>query len=371
MLAHTPIEPSTYFLASVVRTWIPYDLYTNYSVPKGAVAVIIAENWHGSFEQMAGIREKGSSLERIIDLHEAEAGGAHAATFIVQTDASDGTIEILAESTGLVRFRVFGYFEGCDFTEAFNDMGFNLAGTWEAKDLSSYGVPANAVVQIVIGNSADGDFYLSGLRAADSSLSRAQPLDEAEGGGLSVLSFIVKANSSSVIEWGTQGGTSVYFYLLGWFSSNVDFIEGWTDYSPGSKEDGVWVSRTLAEPPVSSIVAFCLFHQDSGNQTYCGLREYGSSQERKILEHEQEGGAGGGFQACITLDASKRCEVLCGDGSEAFFFYMGYFSEIVSAAGFKQLIFASEPPTGGAFNKLAYDSEPPTPNAWNKLKREA
>lgn len=334
-ISYTEIEVST-FSASSDQVWVEYDLYTNNAVPKGAVAEIVIRNSMETIEQEGGVREKGSSLERKVDLHEAEGGGYTTATMFVQTDATDGKIEVYAEFKINVDFVLMGYYEGCDFTEKFSAMG-NTPVIWTDLDLSGEGVPANAVVQMMMRNSDDDDTAFMGVRADGSGLERGVVLDEAEGFGWATLSFIVKANAGSVIEWkgvwlglGTARG-----YLLGWFGPNVDFNEGWNQYTfTGSKDDGVWQSKTISEADASSITAWAMVHQDSGIEIYCGLREEGSTLERRILEHEAEGGGGTGFQASVILDESKKCQIYCGDASESLFYYTGFFSEIAGGENY-------------------------------------
>ncbi len=373
-LSHTPVAASV-FAASASAQWVEYDLYTNKSVPKGAVCLIIIRNNNQGATRNGGVREKGSSIDRKMPygIHESEGGGYSTAEMLVQTDATDGKIEVYAQDNTDVDFVLIGYLEGCSFTETFDFLGAT-PHVWTDLDLSSYGVPANAVVQLLLSVRSSSSWHYVGIRENGSSVIRTIALDEAEGAiiGSSTLSMLAKADGSSIIEW--RGGTSMvndFHYLLGWFSSNIDFTEDRTQVTfSSSKIDGVWESRVVSEAPASAIISMLLIHEDSGSETYCGVREEGSSQNRYILEHEQEGGGFGGFMAFVNLDASKQLEIYCGDSSESLFYYMGCLSEIVSASGFKQLIFTSEPPTGGAFNKLAYDSEPPTGGAWNKLKVE-
>lgn len=318
------------FFAGQPNTWEEYDSYAALNVPKGAVAEIIIRNANQGSERTGGVRKKGSSLERKINLHEAEGGGCTTCAMLVKTDPSDGKIEIYAENIIDTYFVLLGYFEGCDFTEAFDDLGWASA-EWVGTDLSGCGVPLNAVLQIMCAQRSKNSRFFAGVREVGSSLERTILLDEAEGvtTANSIVSMIVKADINSTIERKAGVGTlRGRHHILGWFGSNIDFIEGFTLYSLGAKEDDTWILKTLTEPPASSIVVFAMAHQDSGAETLCGLRKEGSALDRYIEEHEAEGGGETGFMACITLDESKRCEVYCADASESMFFYMGHFSEV-------------------------------------------
>jgi len=337
-ITYTPMCHDLY--PSTINTWVEYDIYTEKGIPKGAIVEILCWNPLQASECIMGVRTKGSSLERKIDIHEAEGGGATTATMLVKTDPVDGKIELYTQFIA-TWFMTVGYFEGCDFTERFDDLGTS-PGWWEDKDLSVFGAPANSVAQVLVTNQEDALVISLGVRTNDSSLERKLAFDEAEGGGSNALSFIVKCDGNSLIEVYRVGtGTAVY-YLLGWLSSNVDFTEAWTQVNfASSKDDGIWQSRTLTHPEANSIVAFALTHTDSGAETWIGLREEGSSLNRILQEHEAEGGGATGFQICVTVDALKKLEIRCTDASESLFYYSGYFSEI-EAEGEEYLRFVSQ-----------------------------
>lgn len=325
---YTPPPPSPYtakitsFAIAADATWTDYNLTANKGVPKDAIAEIVVSNKNADFARIGGVRTDGSGLNRYIDNHEAERGGVTTANMFVKVDESTGLIECYSEIQGDVDFYLLGYFEGIDFTESFMNLG-QPGLTWTAKDLSGSGVPASAVVQIMMGNNATGADYFAGVREVGSALERGFILDEAEAEGWTILSTVVKADASSMIEWKGGSATEVTMWLLGWFGSNVDFTEGFADYSPA--DDNTWTSKIITESPADAILSFTMMHKDSGAETFCGLREEGSSLERKIQEHEAEGGGLSGFHMSITVDGEKIVEVYCEDASEANFFYMGYF----------------------------------------------
>lgn len=327
------IDPTTYseviasFAIGVDTTWTDYDLTTNQGVPKGAIAEIVCANKNVDFEREAGVRTDGSGLARFIDIHEAEGDGVTTATMLVKCDSSTGLIECYAEESDDIDYYLLGYFEGCDFTERFDDVPQGSANWNVDMDLSGYGVPANAVVQMHLANVNEDFSRLVGVREKGSGNDRAIDIDEAEDGGTCGISFFVKVDANSIILFRAQSVLSK-FYLLGWFSNVVGFTEGWTEYSPVA--DDTWESKTIAEADASSIVVFALVNEDSGREEHNGLRPEGSALNRYIVEHESEGGGNSGFEACVTLDADKKAEVFCGDGSEANFYYTGFFSEIAA-----------------------------------------
>lgn len=318
------------FAIAADGVWTDYDLFTNLGVPKGAIAEIVCANKNEDFARVAGVRTDGSALNRYIDLHEAEGLGVTTANMFVKCDETTGLIECFSEIGADVDFYLLGYFSlDVDFTEAFTSLG-NPGLAWADLDLTASGVPDDAVVQILMGNEASAADFFAGIRENGSTLERGYTLDEAEGGSKrspsgswTTLSMVVQPDAGAVIEWKAGSATYVTMWLLGWFSSNINFTEGFTDYSPAA--DNTWTEKTIAEAAINSVVAFALVHQDSGAETFCGLREEGSVLARMIEEHEAEGGSSTGFQACILLDADKKCEVYCEDASEAQFSYTGYF----------------------------------------------
>ena len=105
-----------------------------------------------------------------------------------------------------------------DYTEKmvnFNALGDNA---WEEYDLSGDGVPANAVCEIAIGNDKANAEYNGGVRATDSALNRYLPIQEAEGGGLDLVTMHVKADANSKIDIFAQETAEMTFYLLGYWT---------------------------------------------------------------------------------------------------------------------------------------------------------
>ena len=105
-----------------------------------------------------------------------------------------------------------------DYTEKF--VNFNAVGdnAWEEKDLSGDGVPANAVCEIAIGNDKANAELNGGVRATDSALNRYLLIQEAEAGGLDLVTMHVKADANSKIDIFAQEAGNMTFYLLGYWN---------------------------------------------------------------------------------------------------------------------------------------------------------
>ena len=146
----TYVEAYQSFKAGGSASWRPHDLAA-YGVGGGKVAEIVMVNNASGAQYEAGVRTNGSGLSRLLDLHEAEAGGDDVATMLVQADGTvTATIEVYAENDTNIDFYLLGSWSipPGTFTETFTDIGSpSDDATWEDKDLSGFGVPADAVVE--------------------------------------------------------------------------------------------------------------------------------------------------------------------------------------------------------------------------------
>jgi len=143
------------FVAGANNTWEDHIL-SSYGVGSGLVAEVVLVNTSPNQSTEAGVRAKGSSLSRLLDLHEAESGGLDAATMFVQTDpTANATIEIYAQNKNKSDLFLVGYWSTPPgtYTETFSVIGSPTAdATWEDKDLTGLGVPANAVAEVTLEN---------------------------------------------------------------------------------------------------------------------------------------------------------------------------------------------------------------------------
>ena len=124
----------------VDQTWEDADL-SGFGVPGDAVAQIAVANGWDWEENDMGLREKESSLQRTIELQEAEEGGYDIATIHVNAD-ENSTIEWYHEDVSdNHEYRLLGYWECTDTA------GKDLVGHWKldedsgttASDSSSHG----------------------------------------------------------------------------------------------------------------------------------------------------------------------------------------------------------------------------------------
>jgi hypothetical protein len=206
--------------------WEDHNLGT-YGVGPDQVAEIVIVNNDPSNERSGGVRTDGSGLERRVTLHEAEDGGLDLASMLVKAGGdANATIEVWAQS---VSFCLVGHWSDPPGTyiESFDVLGSPAADqTWEKKNLSGHGVPAEAVVQIALANQHDGGANNMGLRKSGSSLDRTIDLHEAEDGGDDMATFHVKADGCWTIEWYHQDVSDDHaYYLLGYWDAGQTTIE--------------------------------------------------------------------------------------------------------------------------------------------------
>lgn len=310
----------------------------------GAVALIVACNSYGIQAYNVGVREKGSSLDRYRPLHEAEDGGETHILFPVQTDATDGKIELYSNITGAANrayFRIIGYLTGVDYTEKMESFWPSSSDVWQDKDIyTSYSVPMGSVCDIAAENVKLDAAYDTGVRTKGSSLSRYISMHEAEGAltGFGYLNFIVKSNE-------TDGKIQMYgnasystFHLLGFFSDEIDFDEAWEQINIPTSD--TWVSADLdsltVTPPANGIVSLMLTHASRAAEEYLGARVKGSSQNRYILEHEAEENGYTGLTMTVNTDSENVVELYAGSAANEYFMYQGFFSEVGGGTAYYQ-----------------------------------
>ena len=144
-------------------------------------------------------------------------------TMLVNAGTDDGaTIEVAAESDSGIDFYLMGHWStppGSLYRSLRRPRGVSTSsGAWDDKDLTSLGVPANAVAQIVTGQRPESAEAELGVREKGLEPRQDFELQEAEAGGDDLASMHVNTDGSSTIQWYDQNtGQDHRFYLLGWW----------------------------------------------------------------------------------------------------------------------------------------------------------
>lgn len=169
-------------------------------------------------DQLGGVRNTTSSIDRYFDIMEAEGGGEQGVSMFVQTDGSD-TIEVYSEQYNDITFYNQGYFDDTiSFTEGWWQLYDSPTG-WREIDLSGLVDEVPRVVDIVFGNVNEGSEITSGVRTAGSIFERSFNLREAEGGGISAAGMTSMTNDTGGIEidMSIAPGANNEYYFTGYF----------------------------------------------------------------------------------------------------------------------------------------------------------
>jgi len=206
------------------------------------------------------------------------------------------------------------------YTQKWESWQPTLDATWENKDLSAY-VPANAVCEITIVNAAEDTDVLCGVRENGSALNRYVTLHEAEGGGYDAVRMHVTADASSIIEqYGSSTNTT--FYLSGyWGGSYTETMNTYTIVA-----DGAWTGMNVPVVPINTVCEIVMRNKEVDAENYAGIRQVGSSNERRFELHETEPNATAGdyLTLFVETDGSQDIEVYTQDASEQEFIAIGY-----------------------------------------------
>jgi hypothetical protein len=211
------------------------------------------------------------------------------------------------------------------YTERFDTWSASSADTWQEKDLSAYGVPPNAVCEIVIQNSDVDDERYGGVRATGSSIDRRAYICEAEDGGQNIMVMHVQADSESKIEHYADSTTYNTFILVGYWTG-ATYIEKWQSFTAGAS--GSWQDRDLSGYGVGAnqIVEIVMTNDDTSNERSAGVRQNGSSLERRVTIQEAEDGGVCTATMMVNADASSIIEAYAQDNSDIDFYLAGYWS---------------------------------------------
>jgi hypothetical protein len=232
----TYVQTFQSFNAGADASWQSHDLNA-YGVGQEQVVEILMVNGSTANEREAGVRRKGSSLERRLDLHEAEGGGEDTVTLHVQADATaNATVELYAEDDLDIGFYLLGYWSSppAAFRERLTNIGSpSSSGTWEDVDLTSFGAGLSATVDLVLSNTDVNAGANMGVRPNGSSLARLFDIHEAEDGGGDFGRMHVTADTDGIIEFYHENVANSHSFLITgiWGASMVKIVR-WREIEP-------------------------------------------------------------------------------------------------------------------------------------------
>ncbi len=225
----TYVETSGSFTASTAATWQAHSL-SGFGVGANQVAEIVITNNDNNNSPQVGVRTSGSSLNRLINVRSMDGGaGPETVTMLAETGGTAAAnIEAYAQLTANVTFNVVGYWSTApgNYTETFANIGApSTNSTWQSTNLSTYGVTANSVANIIFTNQQTNTTNSAGVRAVGSSNSRVLALNSfssgANGGPDNAGMFVQATNdANATVQYYDSNITNANFYLLGYFAGN-------------------------------------------------------------------------------------------------------------------------------------------------------
>jgi len=156
--------------------WVNHNLLT-YGVPVGKVVEIVIMNESISSPYSGGVRQVGSTLNRLVDLvgiFGNSSSKVDAIPMFVNTSGENSTIQVYAESSGSMSFGVVGYWQDEPglFTELITSITPKpTTGLWEQYDLfTDNSIPSGVVAHIALGNSLHSNNNILGVRGINTNL---------------------------------------------------------------------------------------------------------------------------------------------------------------------------------------------------------
>ncbi|MEE8459847.1 MAG: hypothetical protein V3S08_08230, partial [Phycisphaerales bacterium] len=305
--------------ASTAATWETMDLSgAPYNVPAEAVVEIAVTNSATNAELWGGVRAYGSTLERRMQLHEAEGGGTDVIVVHVQTDASS-RIEHYAQTTADIGFIILGYWAEGRYVEHYIELDADQNNVWLDHDLATYGVGPGDVAEIVLNHKKGNQEREFGVRTNGSGLSRLMNAHETESNGVETATMHVVADATdrATVELYCGNANNVNPILFGhWSTPPGTYTELFTDIG-GPTASATWESKDLTSfsVPVDAVVEIILVNTQFDAEANMGVRDNGGSAARLLDLQEAENAAeapssGGDFGRMHTLaDAASTVEI--------------------------------------------------------------
>jgi hypothetical protein len=206
----------------------------------------------------------------------------------------------------------------------------NVAAVWTNYDaFTTDSIPKGSVIQIALRNTSGTTAPDIGVRTDGSGLARYFAVHECEpgaaGSGTYYTTFVKSSVADGIFEWYTST-TTRYAYILGYFDSDMDYQELWTQSAMAA--DNTWEEKDLTASldQDGRVVNYVLVHNDTNAETNCGARIAGGADlARYIEEHEAETNGKTGFGITVKTSASGVVDLYCEDASESVFMLAGYF----------------------------------------------
>ena len=215
---------------------------------------------------------------------------------------------------------------GSSYIEMYEPWSASVDNNWEVIDLNTFGVPADAVVEVAIINTNTGKERRGGVRAMGSTLDRRFRLHEAESGGVDAVVMHVQADGSGRIQHYAELKAEVKFTLLGYWTG-ASYVERFDTFTA---TDSSWKNRNLAPFGVSAnnVAEIVMANTNTSSERFAGVRAAGSSFDRQVTIHEAESGGIDAVTMFVTADGSSNATIQVRDEApgDVDFYLVGYWS---------------------------------------------
>lgn len=318
------VEPTAYSPA-VSGAWTNWNISATHGVPKGAVIeMVILSDYIGASYWLNGIRDEGSSLTRLYPMHEAESGG-NTSIVLYNEVSSTGLIEYYQGSASVCDFYLTGYWVNVGFTEKDVEVTSGSNSGWRILNL---GYGAERVHMFYLQSSHPSTVYSLGVRKVGTTLGRGRTIHEAEPlGGSSIGTIPCYVDYRTYVEtYSNVLSSYADIYDIGYFDADLNFTQGWSGLPVGTS--GAWDTINLSSllKTNGDVASIILTHSATTAEQYLGSREWGTSIDRTLEEHESETSAYTGFSLLTnTDDANGYVELYAQDSSIEVFTYTGSF----------------------------------------------
>lgn len=280
------------FTASSAGSWETISV-SDIGIPKSTLALpVVAEvvvlNNHTSLKYNGGVRSVGSSLSRRFDIHPAIGFGVDALSMLVPVD-DNGDIQIYAENTSSISFRVIGAWRGATYQEKMDSFISSTSLSWSNYDLGSdY---EDTIAEIVISNTHTTLAHSGGIRQVGSSFDRYEQITKGSASPDYMTMHVNTDGPDGRIQLYASNSVYVIFTSIGyWVDPPGTYHEAFNASGDVSVSDS-WETSNIGVP-TNSVVEMVLANQRYNTELYIGIREIGSTNDRRFQLRENDFGVG-------------------------------------------------------------------------------
>lgn len=307
-------------------SWVDVDL-SSYGVLANQVVEIAMRNSSDPSSRYAGVRTKGSSLDRKVKLHVPSSDGWDMTTMTVKTDANK-KIQVYAENISDVHFYLVGIWGTGDYVERFDALSFATTGAWTDLDLSSYSVGSGEVVEIMLSNTGTAN-CIGGVRGKDTSpsLDRRLNLHSSVSGAEDCIVMLAKADANKKISV-YKYNTNIKHRLLGyWSEAPGEYTEKFVDVGkPGYS--ATWSDADLSSfgVPAFANCEMLISNESTSNSNIVGVRQVGSTLNRLFDLHKSSSSSKveGGVMHVRSDENSAIQQYLENSSDDVEYYLLGY-----------------------------------------------